>query len=184
MCDFCLYRSYYYITLAGNDRFRLHTKIRGKTANLYAIRKCNALPQPGFELATFWLQSGRAIDWAITSLVQDVARRVKFSNFNTWITIYLCMSENCEFDFIYNNFRDILTFLRCTICYFSNYRLIQFMGNVFFDQNRFKKYGVQKLPSHNATVKIYYLRYMIRSRRHEASDIWTYPHRTAKDGTV
>ena len=60
--------SYYYITLAGNDRFRLHTKIRGKTANLYAIRKCNALPQPGFELATFWLQSGRAIDWAIISL--------------------------------------------------------------------------------------------------------------------
>ena len=66
-CDFCLYHSYY-ITLAGNDRFRLHTKIRGKTANLYAIRKCNALPQPGFELATSWLQSGRAIDWAITSL--------------------------------------------------------------------------------------------------------------------
>ena len=37
-----------------------------------------------------------------------------------------------------------------TICYFSNYRLIQFMGNVFFDQNRFKKNGLQKLHSHNA----------------------------------
>ena len=79
-----------------------------------------------------------------------------------------------EGNFINSKVLQIITikkFLQNTICYFSNYRLIQFMGNVFFDQNRFKKYGVQKLPSHNATVKIYYLRYMIRSRRHEASDI-------------
>ena len=33
----------------------------------YAIHKCNALPQPGLERAPFWLQSGRAIDWALTS---------------------------------------------------------------------------------------------------------------------